>query len=135
MWLQGVRSVRTMRFQAPLVVVLACGAAFLAGCLCPGQPPVGAAAERPARPAAIHFVDLGGVRDWRAEGSEALLIQGADGTWYRATFYGPCFGLQFRERLAFVTDGMNQIDRFSSVLVDRERCWFRTFDRVEEPTS
>jgi len=98
MWLQAFRSVRTKRFEVRLPAVLACGAAFLAGCLSPGQPPVGAAAERPARPAAIHFVDLGGLRDWRAEGSDALLIQAADGTWYRATFYGPCFGLQFRER-------------------------------------
>jgi hypothetical protein len=87
--------------------------------------------EDPEKPAVIDFVDLGGIRDWRAEGNEALLVQSACGTWYRATFFGPCPGIQFREKLAFVTDGMNRLDRFSSVLVDRQRCWFRTFERIE----
>jgi hypothetical protein len=84
-----------------------------------------------AASASIPFVDLGGVRDWRAEGSRAMRIQAANGDWYRATFAAPCRGLAFRDSVGFVTDGLNEIDRFGSVIVGRgERCWFQSFERI-----
>jgi hypothetical protein len=86
--------------------------------------------EEPSRGAEIKFVDLGGIRDWRAEGNRALDIQSARGEWYRATFATPCDGLQFRDSIAFVTSGPNVLDRFGSVLVRGDRCWFETFERL-----
>jgi hypothetical protein len=81
--------------------------------------------------ASIEFVSLGGIDDWRAEGNRAMLIKGLNGGWYRAEFFAPCAGLQFRNRVAFVTDGTDRLDRFSSILVDGERCWFRSFDKID----
>jgi hypothetical protein len=43
----------------------------------------------------------------------------------------PCSGIQFRDRVAFVTDGTDRLDKFSSVLVDGERCWFRSFEKID----
>lgn len=88
--------------------------------------------EKP-RPAVIHFADLGAIRDWRADGADALLVQSSRGQWYRATFYGPCIGLQFADTIGFVTDPGGSLDVFSSVLVNGDRCWFRTFDQVSLP--
>lgn len=83
--------------------------------------------------AVIHFADLGGIRDWRADGSDAILIEGLNGRWYRATFFGPCIGLRFQESIGFVTDPGGSLDRFGSILVDGQRCWFRTFERIPAP--
>jgi hypothetical protein len=83
------------------------------------------------RPAVIDFVSLGGIEDWRPEGSDAMLIRGRNGSWYRARFFSPCIGLRFRDSVAFVTDGTDRLDRFSSVLVDGQRCWFRSFEKLE----
>ena len=81
--------------------------------------------------ASIEFVNLGGIDDWRAEGNTAMLIKGLNGNWYRAEFSFPCDGLQFKNTVAFVTDGTNRLDRFSSVLVNGQRCWFRSFDKID----
>jgi len=105
---------------------------LLSACAVPGAREETA---RPRDPAVIHFVSLGGIRNWRAEGDSALLIESARGVWYRATLAGPCTGLRYEIGLAFVTDGMNQLDKFSSVLVDGQRCWFRTFERIEPEES
>ena len=103
------------------------GPLLLAGLLMTGGVARG---EDSARPAVIDFVSLGGIEDWRAEGADAMLIRGRNGSWYRARFFGPCIGLRFRESVAFVTDGTDRLDRFSSVLVDGERCWFRSFEKI-----
>jgi hypothetical protein len=89
-------------------------------------------AESPPR-AEIHFADLGGIRDFRPQGDGALLIQGTNGKWFRATFFGPCIGLRQRETLAFVTSPGGTLDRFSAILVGRQRCDFRTFEPTEPP--
>ncbi len=87
--------------------------------------------ESPEKHASIEFVSLGGIDNWRAEGDQAMLIKGLNGNWYRAEFFAPCSGLQFRDRVAFVTDGTDRLDRFSSILVRGERCWFRSFEKID----
>jgi hypothetical protein len=97
------------------------------------EPPTTSKAEIP-------FADLGGIRNWRAEGNRAIDIESARGEWFHATFAAPCDGLQFRDTVAFVTAGPNVLDRFGSVIVrGGERCYFETFERmpaapdIEEP--
>ena len=82
---------------------------------------------------AIHFADLGGIKDWRSGRDGELLIEGRNGNWYRATFFGPCYELKFVDTIAFVTDSSGDLDRFSSVLVDGHRCWFRSFEPTIKP--
>jgi hypothetical protein len=112
------------------VVALAC-VVSLSGAGCAARSALHHEVSAPRQPASIPFVSLGGVRNWRAEDDTVLLIENAHGVWYRATFFGRCPGLRYEIELAFVTDGMNQLDRFSSVLVDGQRCWFRSFERIE----
>lgn len=72
--------------------------------------------------ARIPFVNMGSIRDWRADGDDALYVQDQQRNWYRATLMGPCNDLNFAERIGFETRGTNQLDRFATVIVGRERC-------------
>ena len=83
--------------------------------------------------ATIHFADLGNIREWRPDGNEALLVESQNGTWYRATFWAPCINLPVSEAIAFVTEPNGSLDAFSSVLVEGNRCWFKTFQQTTEP--
>jgi hypothetical protein len=98
--------------------------------------PVGCASsgahERGDANASIPFLNHDGVRDWQVESPYAMRIESATGQWYRATFYGACPELRFRNSVGFVTDSTHRLDRFSSVIAGGQRCWFRTFERVPD---
>ena len=85
--------------------------------------------------AAIHFADIGNIHNWQAEGMDAILIQNDHKEWYRATFWSPCVNLPFATGVAFVTEFNGDLDSFSSILVEGERCWFRSFDSVTAPEN
>lgn len=88
----------------------------------------------PSERAVIHFADMrGSIRDWEADGDRAILIQAANGDWYRAEFFAPCVGLRFSQAVGFVTNSLGNLDEASSILVDGERCWFRSFERTTDP--
>lgn len=91
----------------------------------------------PKNRAVINFANFRGqINDWRAEGTKAIMIQSLDRKWYRAEFMAPCFGLPFTQTIGFVTDGLNQIDRFSSIVIrGHERCWFKSFEEVQAPAK
>lgn len=91
-------------------------------------------AEDRAAPAAIEVAKLGGIRDWRATGSpDALLVEGRNGRWYRATFMNDCPQIHFSNELAFVTDPTGDLTAFSSVIADGRRCYFESFERTSAP--
>ena len=75
------------------------------------------------------------IRDFSVVNDQTLLIIGDDGTRYRAETIGPCVGMNFTTRLAFVNrGGFDTIDRFSSiVLPDGTRCQFQSFDKLVAP--
>jgi hypothetical protein len=86
------------------------------------------------RPVSIPFVSWGGIKDWRSEGTDALLIEGRNNKWYEATFFSPCIGMTFSPlAVGFVTEPGGSIDKFSSILVEGQRCWFRTLQEVPPP--
>jgi len=84
-------------------------------------------------PAVIRFVDLSGVKDWRAEGLNSLLIQGNNSQWYRATLFSECFGLPWAEHIAFVTSPNGSLDQFSSILVSGQQCYFKNVEKIPAP--
>ncbi|MCB1692980.1 MAG: hypothetical protein KDI19_09450 [Pseudomonadales bacterium] len=86
------------------------------------------------RPVTIPFVDYGGIRSWEPVGQEAILIEGRNNKWYKATFFSPCIGLSFPLAVGFVTDPSGSVDQFSSILVDGDRCWFKKLEQVPAPT-
>ena len=86
-----------------------------------------------AQRTSIPFATLGNIRDWHADDVEGLYVQAMNRDWYRATFWAPCRALPFAIGIAFVTEPNGQLDAFSSILVDGERCWFKTFEPSEAP--
>lgn len=87
-------------------------------------------AEERQRPATIPFADLGGIEDWRAVGTEGILIEARNGKWYKATFFAPCINLSHSIAVGFVTDPGGSVDRFSSIIVEGERCHFKSLVEV-----
>ena len=94
-----------------------------------------ALAAEPAPPpsAEIAFANHGGIWDLKADGHDAILVKSRSGQYYRATFISPCFSLPFAERVGFVTDARDVLDKFQSIEVGRERCQFQTFTEVPKP--
>jgi hypothetical protein len=94
----------------------------------------------PASPAAaspyvsIPFADHGGIRDWRADGNRSMWIEGRNGQWYYAQMFGPCFGLNFSDRIGFVVAPYGSFDRYSSVIVDGQKCMVESL-RLSDPPS
>lgn len=74
--------------------------------------------------AQIPFANSGNIREWRADGSDALYVQDGRGRWYRATLLGPCIDLPTANQIAFLTQGPDQLDKFSSISVRGQRCAF-----------
>jgi hypothetical protein len=84
--------------------------------------------------ASIPFVPQGGIRSWRADGSQGLWVQGSHRKWYYAKFLGRCPGLNFAHTIAFDTTPMGTFDRFSAVIVpDWGRCQVRSLTPSDGP--
>lgn len=116
------------------IPVLLCVAAASAG----GSETAPQPADVPANRAVIHFADYGGIRNWRADDEKELFIEARNDKWYKATFFGPCWGLRSAIRIGFVSDVGSSIDRYSSIIVRRpgngtEECHFRTFEELPGP--
>jgi hypothetical protein len=77
------------------------------------------------------------IRSWSAPNDHTVIFESQDGTRYRAETLGPCFGLDFANRLGFANrGGFQQIDRFSSVVLpDGTRCSFQSFNKVVSPAT
>jgi hypothetical protein len=81
----------------------------------------------------IAFADLGGIQDFRPDGDEGIYIEGRNRQWYYARFFNPCYELKFNESVGFVVEPTGDLDRFSSILVGGEQCYFKSFDQVDRP--
>lgn len=82
---------------------------------------------------AIHFADIGNIRNWSADTPDALYIQSMNRQWHRVTFWSPCTQLPFALTIAFVTEANGDLNAYSSILVGGERCWFKTFEASSAP--
>jgi hypothetical protein len=86
-----------------------------------------ALAESPLRSeraeASIPFVSHPrAIRSFEAVEDHLLYLQDRRGRWYLAELAGPCFGLRWANRIGYDTKGGMSLDRFSTILVDGERC-------------
>jgi hypothetical protein len=77
------------------------------------------------------------IRSWSAVNDHTMIFEAADGTRYKAETLGPCFGLDFANRIGFSNrGGFQQIDRFTSVVLpDGTRCSFQSFNKVVAPET
>jgi len=85
--------------------------------------------------AQIPFVSYGGVDDWRAEGTGAILIKARMGRYYRATFMAPCIDLPTAEHIGFETGALDTLDKFDSIVVRGRECSFRSFEEIPKPAK
>lgn len=83
----------------------------------------------------INFADIGNIRNWQADGTDAVLIQNSHDQWFRASFWAPCVDLPFVETIAFVTEPNGDLGKYSSILVDGQQCWFKEFGHASDPQS
>lgn len=88
-----------------------------------------------AESAVIHFTDIGGITDWHAESSDELFVQNLNKQWYRITFSPPCLQLPFAIGISFEPDSLGNLDNNSSIIVEGERCYFKTIEESVAPIS
>lgn len=111
---------RTHVSMIALLVLTACAADVGAG-------------NAPGNNARITSIDFGGVDDWHAPSDTELLIKARGGKYYRATMLGICPGLSIVPAIGFVSDPTGALDRFGSVLVERRKCRFSSFEEIAKP--
>lgn len=101
-----------------------------------------AAAAAPAKPAppppageevSIPFVRFGGIWSFDAPSDDLVYIQDRSGNWYRAQLYGPCIGLSWAHGLGVDTHGSDTFDRYSALIVGRQRCRIESLTRSGPP--
>jgi hypothetical protein len=100
--------------------------------------PLPAATPRPAAPpageeASIPFAHFGGVWSFEAPDDEIVYLQDRSRNWYRAQLYGPCFGLGWANGIGIDTRGSSNFDRYSALIVGRERCQIQSLTRSGPP--
>lgn len=110
-------------------LLIAAAAALLGGCAMQGQ---NGSAKSPAA-ASISFVEFGNIYDWRADGSKGIYIESDDRKWFYATFMSPCTDLPFSEHVGFRSTPPLPLDKFNSIEVRGETCYFQTFDHSPGP--
>jgi opacity protein-like surface antigen len=83
-------------------------------------------------PTGVAFADFQAIYDWRVDDQGALLLKTASDRYYRATFAAPCPELPTAINIGFITGVAGPLDRWTSIYVDGDRCWFKSFDPVPQ---
>jgi hypothetical protein len=129
----------SMRALVAGAIVAFAVATVIGGCASKGPRKPSAAAQAATAEVAASNAQLARfrIRDWSAPNDHMVIVVADDGTRYRAETMGPCLGLDFANRLAFVNKGgFEQVDRYSSVVLgDGTRCAFQSFDKLKAPEA
>lgn len=96
------------------------------------QPSQSEQAETRAR---IPFADTVGIRDWRADGRDAIYIEDVHRNWYRAELFAPAPDLPFVFYIGIDAGPTGTLDKFGAIYVDGQRYPIRSFERVPDPQS
>jgi len=110
----------------------AAGAGVIAALLS-AVPAIAAPQVKIGEEARIPFADTTGIRNFRAENDHSLYIEGQTGRWYYAETLGTCTGLDFANRIGFITKGTGTLDRFGQILVDGRTCQLKSLVTAEDP--
>jgi hypothetical protein len=105
-------------------------AAFAAAAPATAETPVTSAPE-----ARIPFLHIGSMRTFRAIDRNTLYVEARQREWYRVTTLGACINLPWARTIGVDTRGSGTFDRYSTLIVDGERCALRSVVRSGEPPS
>lgn len=83
--------------------------------------------------ARIAFPNNATIRTFRADGRETVYIQDRARRWYRASVIGPCNNLPWAQAIGVERRGVGTLDRFSTLIVEGDRCQLNSFVRVSGP--
>lgn len=100
--------------------------------------PAAAAAEQPepvdvAQEARVPFLHIGRMRTFRAIDQDTVYVRAQRREWYRVTTMGPCPNLPWARFIGVDTHGSAVFDRFSTLIVDGDRCAVSSVVRSGEP--
>lgn len=91
--------------------------------------------EAYGREGRIAFADRNGIRSWRVEDNDTVLVQARGGDWYRAELMGPCLALRFSNRLGFESNPDGSFDRFGRIVTDNDICALSSFVTIRDPDA
>jgi hypothetical protein len=99
----------------------------------PAPPAVAATPNTPLPEASIPFARRN-IFNWVADGEKGIWVQAIGRQWYYGTFLSPCYGLPFREGVAFRFGPSGELDKWGAVIVRRSPvCVFRSFTASDGP--
>lgn len=93
-----------------------------------GEPNGAAQAEN--APGYIAFANKGGVRDWHAEGGDAIYFQDRRKQWYRAELMSRAHDLPFVQHIGLDTGPGDRLDKWSTIYVRGQRYVLSSFEPV-----
>jgi hypothetical protein len=112
---------------------------FLFGALALASLPV-AAKERPAHvwpqngvEAEIPFAHFDAIRNFEADGDDGIWLEDRQRRWYYATLLGPCTNLNFVQAIGYDTRGTTTFDKFSTIIVEGQRCAISSLVTADKP--
>ena len=85
--------------------------------------------------ATIPFVNYGSIRNWQPDGRNAVLLSSWGNHWYKATLLGPCFNLDNALSIGVVSNPMDNLSKFSSLLVNGQQCQIKSLEAVPAPDT
>jgi hypothetical protein len=85
--------------------------------------------------ASMSFGEFGKIRDWRGEGANALYLESDSRQWYYATFTETCANLPSSTHIELGAAHQAEADKFDSIQLLGEVCYFKTFDRAPGPPA
>lgn len=85
--------------------------------------------------ASIPFANRGGVRDWRAQGTDSVYFQDNHGQWYLAKLMGSASDLSFTDFIGIDANPDGSLDKFSAIYVRGQKYPFESVVKVDGPPA
>ena len=87
--------------------------------------------------ATIPFINMrASIQDWQADGQKGIWFQDAHKQWYYGEMFAPCIGLNFAMTIGIKNTTLNQLDRYSHIVVPNEHmgdCLLKSLVKSDPP--
>ncbi len=83
----------------------------------------------------IVFPNFGAIQNFEADNDDGIWLEDRNRRWYYAKLLGGCHELRFAQAIGFDTRGAASFDKFSSIIVGRDKCPVVSLVTAEKPLS
>jgi hypothetical protein len=125
---------RTARSAMLAGIMLAAAASLTHAADDPAPPPASAPAPSSVTEAQIPFARTN-LWNWQVLDDKTVLIQDQSRRWYKATLFGICTNLAFANRIGFDSNPGGTFDKFSTLLVQGQRCPLSSLVKTDPPAK